>query len=1009
MPLSLKGGGASHGERVNLEDTTYITKMPVVVGNESATLIPPGGHSPTGEANGVDGADAVTDVEDLWSEGDQTPILKRKAVLMIPQQDKGAITDTEDMDLSGEEDDYIQEKTNLPTIQDLGLLPEPTKEIVNLTEGFARQASPLLSDSEPEVDDVEGRHKKNIKRMESQDSLEVPDENVAERVTDTEDMVASGDEVEEAAEAVEDSIPEQYMDQGEGVSNKDKLVPIPPVPKIFLTHEDNSSDEEEQSHKQRPKRKSKSSLKVELKEGGTTDVEDLIFSDKGDDSVEAVCDKVETKDKPKKKKQVRRKIVKKPTVAKTLTTSAGDDEGLTDVEILTGDDEEEEVEDEESHLIVPEHEGAITDSEDVEASDTEDIEAFLVKPIKKLEPAVIPDPHAEKVRISETEEQAQEESGNDTDEEGFVLEDKDDEKPLVPRKIVTHEPLVTTERGSIDVEEPCETALTDTEDFDIEDKEEDDIIKDFASRIPEEGEIYTLQELEANMGRISKTEMMKDAHAELKRQIKEAELAGLTLQEALNEDTLTDVEDLDDEKATKSQSKQKQRQDDQTDEESVDESDIEEEIPKPPKQGKRKGKRLPIVPQISEVRFIETEQGPLSIIVTPETLENNPDNVPKDQVSNVIFIEHEEKESITDVEYVDLSDEEGESRKTALTTPESAQDPTTDTEELEMDPSDLERPLSPLPPNVRHNVFSSPKREIIHIKEDKYGVPQVTIRKLGKDELTVSEGEDAGVTDTEDIEVSEGEELRIMGVTEESTSDFELPDSGKIEVSTRMLQKEGLQVEPEEDGGSTDVEELPLTRKPRHKPKSRSKLAPNKEEESHTDVELLSDQDEKSNLKVRVESPGGHTDMEDFETSEAEELELPTRENASTPDIITKAALKKTIILKEGPDGVVKTEEVEIAPARKNLLQVEDEPEGITDVEDMEASGAEDEDNIPEYPAVDVPCCESSTVDISETSSLPKASNEATLIKDNLLLPEDNYNNLTDVESLSEGEGNRDP
>ena len=1005
-PLSAKQSEPLCGEKVTSENFTESISMPVILGKESTNLQPPGGPSPTGEVNGVDFSEVLTDVEDLLSDGDHSPQIKRKSTLLVPQKDTGDVTDTEDVDFSGEEDEYIQEKNDLPTIQDLGLLPEPSKEVINLTEGYTRHPSPLLSGPESDTDDVEGRHKKNVKKLEAaaDEGQKVQDETDAGIITDEENLEASGDEVEEATEVVEDSLPEHYMDQGEGISNKEKMTAVAPVPKVFLSHAESSDDEHH--HEKKPQRKTKN-LRVESPEGGITDVEDILVSDKGDETDKPVSGNVEAKAKPKKKKLVRRKVVKKPVSSKTLSAPTGDSEVLTDVEILTGDDEEEDGfdEDGETYLEVPElEEGEITDSEDVEASDTDDVETLLAKPVEKKEALTLPPPHAEKVIISETEEQqVREESGGDTDEEGFEIEDKEDERPLVPQKKISYEPLEKVEREALDIEEPIDPLLTDTEDFDMDDKDEDEILDDVMSRVPEEGEIYTIKELESNIGSISKTEMIRDINAEMKKTIKMAEEEGLTLQEALNEETLTDVEDLEEEKSKKP--KRKQRKPDETDEESVNESDIEEEIPKPTKQGKKKGKRLPLAPQISEVRFIETEQGPLSIIVTPDTLEKKPDKVPKDKVANVVFLEKDEKENITDVE--DLSDGEGEG-KVVLKAPKSTDDPTTDTEDLDFDPSEVDRPLSPLPPSVERNVFSSPKRELIHIKEDKYGVPQVTIRKMEKDELLVSDVEEGGVTDTEDIEVSEGEALRIVGVTEDDTSDFELPSGGKIEVLSKMIEKErGLQVENDEDGGSTDVEELPMTKKQRRKPKSSSKLVPKLVEDSHTDVELLSDQDEKGNLKIKEEDPDAHTDVEDFEASDAEELEIPQREDAPTPDIIKQSAIKKVITLKEGPDGLVHTEESEVALPKKNILQVDEEVEGTTDIEDMEGSEAEDEYIEPEYPPVDLPCQEPDSVSISEKSSLPKSRNEAKHIKDNLLLPEDNYNNLTDVESLSEGEGNR--
>ncbi|ROT72020.1 hypothetical protein C7M84_009640 [Penaeus vannamei] len=730
-------GRRFHAENLSSGNITSLAvNMPVGTQMETTTLGVPGGQSPIGEMNGQDIQDALTDVEDLNMDG-ESPIPKQKQLLLLPEKETGAVTDTEDMDLSGDENDIIPEKANLPTIQDLGVLPEPTKEVINLTEGYAREASPLLlSDSDSEREDVQNRHKKNIKKGEKMSELEVPGDDEPEGVTDVEDMVASGDEIEEQVQ-VEDSLPDHYLDQGEGVSNQEKMKAASPKPKVFKHHED-SSDDEKRSKKQ-VRRRSKASLTVQPKEDGV-----------------AMYDT-----------------------------------------------------------------GAITDSEDVAASDTEDIADIVAAPLKKKESSIIPEPHAEKIRISETEEAPAKDSEGETDEEGFQLDDNEDEKPLVPRKRVVSEPIEKVVKEALEVEEPCEAALTDTEDFDLEDKEEEEVISDIASRIPTEGEIYTIKELESEYGQVTKKEIVKDADAELKELIREAEAGGLTLQEALNCEALTDVEDLDDDEPGKPKpkiapSKKVQKDETATDEESVDESDIEEEIRKPPKRTRHRGKRLPLVPQVSEVRFVETDQGPLSIIITPDNLDNNPDQVVKDKVTGVVFLESEEKEeATTDVEELQSSDDEGQKRRASiLNAPQLTTEPATDTEDFDVDAVEVDRPLSPLPPDLNYNVLSSPKREIIHIKEDKYGVPQVTIRKLQKDELLVSDVEDMAMTDTEDIEVSDAEALRLVGATTDSTAEFELPDTGKIEVSSTMKQKnQALHVDADEEGGSTDVEELQMTKK----------------------------------------------------------------------------------------------------------------------------------------------------------------------------------------------------
>ncbi|KAK8746375.1 hypothetical protein OTU49_017376 [Cherax quadricarinatus] len=997
----------THREKLNFEDFSYSkVTMPVGLSTEASTLALPHGQSPSRKINGQDIKESLTDVEDLFSDGDQTPVLKRKALNLTLQKDAETVTDTEDTDLSGEEDDIIKEESNIPTIQDLGLLPEPNKEVINLTEGYARGASPILhSDSEPESEDVQGKHMKNILRVDKMNQLDLPSDDVAEALTDVEDMVASGDE-EEVVEA-EDSLPEHYMDQSEGVSDREKLKASSPAPKIFLAESEDLSDDDKKALKHN-RHKSKVILEVNPQEGGTTDVEDLVLSDKeGKEKPECGKNK---KEKIRRKKQIRRKTVPKKTIAaKSLIVLTGDSSGLTDVEILSGDEDEGVVEDEDLGLIVPEIDiGILTDSEDVEVSDTEDVADLMPKPVDKVEISLIPDPHSERVKISEIEEAAQEESGGETEEEGFELNEKDDEKALNPRQTVLHEPIVIVGKETLDAdEETYEAALTDTEDLGIDEHEEEELLAHITSRLPEEGDIYTITEMESCSGQITKKEIMKDCQA---KQIEDAELTGFFLQEDFEDNAHTDVEDLDDsgeygknEVKTIPEAKTKV-EDGLTDEESVDESDIEEEIQEPPKQVRKRNKRLPLVPQVSEVRFVETEQGPLSIIITPDTIEKHLDQIMKDQVTNVVFLESEDKEeAITDIE--DLSD--GEEGKTILNLklPQNKQEPTTDTEDFDIDPCEMNRPLSPVPPNIKYNVLPSPKRELIQIKEDKYGVPQVTVRKLEKDELFVSDIEDLGATDIEDLDVSEDEALRLVGITEDSTSDFEFPDAGTTEVSTKMIHKiQSVHVEVEE-GGGTDIEELPTTRKPRRKAKSHSKLMPKEQgEDSHTDIELLSDQDDKGKLTVRLENPGGNTDVEDFEASETEEVEVPDREDMPTPDIIRDAAIKKMIILKEGPDGTTYTEDAHVAEDPVNFLGVEGEAGGITDVEDMEVSGAEDE-IITDHPAVDLPEYEASSVDISETTSLPSDSNEAKHIKDNLLLPEDNFNNLTDVESLGEGEG----
>jgi len=74
-------------------------------------------------------------------------------------------------------------------------------------------------------------------------------------------------------------------------------------------------------------------------------------------------------------------------------------------------------------------------------------------------------------------------------------------------------------------------------------------------------------------------------------------------------------------------------------------------------------------------------------------------------------------------------------------------------------------------------------------------------------------------------------------------------------------------------------------------------------------------------------------------------------------------------------------------------------------VEDLEGSDGDDEEV--RHPEVAMPEYESSNVEISVKSKKPVNRNEAQHVKENLLLPEDNFSNVTDTESL-DGEANRD-
>merc|ERR1711972_1075268 len=108
--------------------------------------------------------------------------------------------------------------------------------------------------------------------------------------------------------------------------------------------------------------------------------------------------------------------------------------------------------------------------------------------------------------------------------------------------------------------------------------------------------------------------------------------------------------------------------------------------------------------------------------------------------------------------------------------------------DFEGDPQDLETIVPNLSDKKKTEIFGSPRREMIHIKEDEFGVPQVTINNLGTNTLAVSDVEDEGVTDTEDFDVGESEALAMMG-DRDDIKPYQLPadDTATVEASSKLL------------------------------------------------------------------------------------------------------------------------------------------------------------------------------------------------------------------------------
>jgi len=972
----------------------------------------PNGASPTGEY-----AEIPTDEENVDSDNDQSKSTKNKGLSVPKNDDDGGLTDSEDVHVSGDEDEFFQEKVkNRPTLQDLGILEEnPGTQTINLTEGYARQEG-HASASEDDDEHVHSRHKKNMKTMQKcQEMLGVQNDD-DEGTTDLEDMEGSGDEIAYKFKG-DDSLPAHYMAKDDGtIESKEKMTQIMPVPKsipkVMVKHTPASSDDDEdqpkQQHKRRPR--SKQLAVASGDESGHTDVEDLHMGGAPEIKITG-GNEIQGNAKPSstcriKKRKHKKSDKKKASKPSSLVTPSGDDEGVTDVEELSGSGTESDSDlDSDVYGLIPpdRHVDGMTDTEDVDASDDE---GLIAPPVKKEEPFVIPEVHQTIETIKDIQDKPKDEKGRDTDDEDFELDDKEDNKPLAARKATE---VRDVKKIFLEPDDDCEAALTDMEDMDMDEKTENELLEDYISRVPKETDILPcLKELEGSVGNVSKSERIID----LSNPENNDSDGHFTLQEALLE-TLTDVEDLDEdfEKPKVQQKKKKtkkQRKNDGTDEESMNESDFEEEPHAAPSKKKRgRERRLPLVSQLSVVRFVETQTGPLSIIVTPDVQEKNPNSIIKDQVSGVLFVKEEEDGALTDFE--ELSGDEDKSTKTkkSMKVPHDDDDALTDTENFEGEIEDLERPSTPLPTEKEYSVLRSPKRELIRIKEDKHGVPQVTIEKIPDHMLDVSDNDDMGLTDTEDMDVTQADAEQFMGMhTKRAEFDYQFPDCGTTaEYKTKVLKKKqaksGLHVDSESEQGHTDVEEIAVPKKGRKKNKCRNKLLPGGEDtDGHTDVEYLSDR-EGINIEISAITDNEHTDLDELDASDTDDIH-PSREDCATPDLIRKAAIKKVLLIKEGPHGITKTEHSEIAP-NCGLGVPDDEIQGITDTSDMEASGDEEEEI--QHPEVDLPEY-SSDITISEKSQV---SEKGCKSKDKLQAPEDNTDGHTDVESIGEGEGNRDP
>jgi len=177
----------------------------------------------------VNGQDPLTDTEELFNDDDDKLLIKKKAALIVPGPDDQLLTDTEDVDVSDEENPY-EEKDNHPTLEEIGILnDEPKRLVVSQTEGYARHPSPLLSENESDVEGIQHRHKRNMKKTLANMTDNI-DQDATQNCTDDEDMAYSGEELSDVNEP-ESQLPDHYLSGDKSVSSHEAVKSLSPIPK----------------------------------------------------------------------------------------------------------------------------------------------------------------------------------------------------------------------------------------------------------------------------------------------------------------------------------------------------------------------------------------------------------------------------------------------------------------------------------------------------------------------------------------------------------------------------------------------------------------------------------------------------------------------------------------------------------------------------------------------------------------------------------------------------------
>lgn len=927
------------------------------------------------------GPDYLTDVEEIALEDgsttqDSSSPLKKSIKQEDAPSDEDKVTDEENIENSDFDDDIETKEEKEITLEDF-LLHYPLGTL-SLTEGYARDQSPPQSEGEHEDIDIEKRHLKNV-RVTSVAAEALDTEDIIQHLTDEENMIdVVNDPTEsEKEEDVGSSLPDHYLQEDDSFSKHEAVTSV-------------SSQNEFSIKKSIPH--DRQSLQVHPEEAEEkTDVEDL-------ESEISTCKKRLKRRKPKVKKS---KSLSCPPPALIPEFGAGE---LTDTEILLNSSDSSSdgyVEGfDERYLATVMALKGLTDTEDLNVSDGDEGD-LLASPVPKNEPQVIPESIPEKIIISERRETENlEDIQEGTDEEDFHMEESEDKKPISYSKF--NPPISTQAITHHTDSSEGEDALTDIDDINIEDKDDEDIINDYIQKLPDEDSNILLEmECESSAsvkGEVNKIEMKSDKKFLL------------SVREEDNE-ALTDIEEWDESGGINPVRKElKGKKIDklnETDSENIEDSEEEKFSRRRSRKILGRSKTLPIVPQFSEFKFVETESGPLSIVITPDAA-NDPSSKIYDSVKGFVFLE-DDNEATTDVEDIGTPERERKS-KTESSNFDKNQEQVTDTEDFEGQDIIENRPATPLPPDNLE--IPSPKREKIYIVEDEFGVPHVKIEKLDTLSSDMSEEVDQVDTDTDNIDIPENEIPLVVDTQRDDCDEldlFTLPETGISEVSSKFKTKKCHELKVK-DAPLTDEEEITCAKKGKRKPRSKRRFLEAKVEEGNTDVEILSGNEEKIPNDPLTTEPKrevrSETDCEQFDSSG--EYETYPKESEFSPKFIQMSGgVKQVVLHSEQSDGSFKTEIIEEKDSETKT--VSEDPKSVTDTENVEISEAEEvyEGYVPkDSPSSSLPANEESNISVSlkafssHTRRTVEAEEE---IKENLLFPEAGH---TDVESLDEGEGN---